>query len=89
MLDICFDHILFEVRSLLWIVMDEDFTLFNDQTANWLLFSAGLVAAFGGQLARISCCPSACVPHGQGGTAIGTLADCPAGTPTKKVGRHH
>jgi len=45
---------------------------FNDQTANWLLFSAGLVAAFRSRFAKISRCPSARVPHGQGGTAVGT-----------------
>ncbi|MAD86517.1 MAG: hypothetical protein CL912_26455 [Deltaproteobacteria bacterium] len=47
------------------------FAIFNDQTANWLLFSGVLVAAFRSRLAKISRRPSARVPHGQGGMAVG------------------
>ena len=63
------------------------FAIFNDQTANWLLFSGVLVAAFRSRLAKISRRPSARVPHGQGGMAPGP---CPAaGTPTKASGSSH
>ena len=63
------------------------YTLFNDQTANWLLFSGVLVAAFCSRFAKISRRPSARVPHGQGGMAPGP---CPAaGTPTKASGSSH
>jgi hypothetical protein len=46
-------------------------TVLNDQTVNWLLFSAGLVAAFGGQLAHISRYSKPRVPDGPGGKTQG------------------
>jgi hypothetical protein len=60
----------------------EFITLFNEQTANWLLFSAGWVAAFRSRLAKISRCPSTRVPDSQGGTAMGPLAN-----PKRRVGQ--
>jgi hypothetical protein len=40
--------------------------------ANWLLFSAGLVAAFYSRVAKISRCLSAHVQYGRSGTAVRT-----------------
>jgi len=75
--------IIYFVFNLLFLF----YTNINDQTANWLLFSGVLVAAFRSRLAKISRRPSARVPHGQGGMALGP---CPAaGTPTKASGSSH
>jgi hypothetical protein len=46
-------------------------------TANWLLFSAGLIAAFCSRLVKISHRSTTHVPGSQGGATIQTLADRP------------